>query len=464
MARVHEDLGRAYLDLQDDAAAETHLNICSQLATEHAFADLQFFAHKDRALLFSQRKNWFAAEEALRAASEILPRLSGDYFGWVLAAAQGELLAARGSPAAIATLGRAAEGFSALSLGEQELSARVTLAKALLADGERAAAEQAILRGLGLARRKGWRRWDAKLNELLASLDLIEGATIETARKISTETDRAETDYVLIQRLGGGAFGEVFRAYDPRRGQEVALKRLLLPGFFDARIRAQLIRSARIELDVASRVRHPGIARVLALGTDTRDNAYVVQEFVAGPTLRQAIGQSAGFSISEKLLCLSRVAYALDALHSAGVCHRDLKPDNIILRAEDNTPLLIDFGVAHSMAADTHGEFAGTLDYSSPEQLLGKAVDGRADLYSLGVTAFEWICGLRPWSCRGMSPADAAYALAHHPRVSLREYCPSLDEAADQLLASLLAFKPRHRPANAHQVAQQLERLAAHGG
>src|SRR5262249_3602568 len=182
-----------------------------------------------------------------------------------------------------------------------------------------------------------------------------------------------------------------------------------------------VIQSARVELEVASRVRHPGVARVYALGTEPDGNTYIVQEFVAGPSLRSHMADQQRPAPRGVLVCLAEIAYALEALHSAGVCHRDLKPDNVILR-DGGKPVLIDFGVAHFMAAGQDVMFGGTLEYSAPEQLAGKAIDGRADLYALGVIAFEWLCGLRPLVARGHTPAEVAREIGKRAPPSLLEF------------------------------------------
>src|SRR5204862_466661 len=160
------------------------------------------------------------------------------------------------------------------------------------------------------------------------------------------EAPVAEVDptqrFVRQRPLGSGAFGKVSRAYDLELGVEVAIKRAARGENYDPALRDQLLQAARTEVFAAARLDHPGIARVYGVLPVDGGDTLVIEEFVEGPTLRDAMQK---FDVVRSLSVLSHIAFALAAVHSAGVIHRDLKPDNIILRGGD-APVLIDFGVA----------------------------------------------------------------------------------------------------------------------
>src|SRR5205085_5063663 len=145
------------------------------------------------------------------------------------------------------------------------------------------------------------------------------------------------------------------------------------------------------EVAAASRLDHPGIARVYGVLPIERGDTLVIEEFIDGSTLRDAMQT---FDRARSLNVLAHITFALAAVHGAGVTHRDLKPDNIILRGGD-APVLIDFGVA-LLAGARHHAGVGTPAYMAPEQARGHHVDQRADLYALGVIAHEMLTGERP--------------------------------------------------------------------
>jgi serine/threonine protein kinase len=151
---------------------------------------------------------------------------------------------------------------------------------------------------------------------------------------------------------------------------------------------------------------------------------------------------------------LGRLSHSLQALHAAYVYHRDLKPENVIVRG-DGTPVLVDFGLAHvDIAGVLPSETAGTLEYMAPEQARGETIDGRADLYALGVIAFEWLVGFRPLQLQDRSPEAWPRILEEKVPARVSEFRPDVDAATDDLVASLLAKEPDDRPPDAAAVAE----------
>ncbi|MCE9546421.1 MAG: protein kinase [Planctomycetia bacterium] len=455
-ARMLEDLGRASLGLGELVRAEQEFRSCLTLAERAEFEDLRFFAHKDLVLthvaqgkLAESGAEFERLRQSVRPDAEPFPR-------FVLSAAEGELLAAQHDPRAVEVLEDAADGFQRLQLPDLEIPARLVLARALTAQRMTALAEKSLLRGIRLARADGYMRYLPILNEAMAALELVEGAMDETARAIETGPVASESSYIVRERLGVGAFGEVFRAYDAQRCREVAVKRLKLQRLYDVAARQKILASARAELEAASRVRHPGIVRVLALGTEPDGGEYIVQEFVTGRSLRASMPVSATADPLAVLHGLEQIADALAALHAVGVVHRDLKPENVIVRP-DGSLVLVDFGIAHiaGVKGPLAQEIAGTLDYMAPEQAAGQQLDGRAELYALGVIGFEWLTGTRPLRVRGQTFREVAQDLAARQPPPIFELHPQLDEKIAEFVMSLLAKKPGHRPATAGQAAER---------
>src|ERR1700692_460176 len=208
--------------------------------------------------------------------------------------------------------------------------------------------------------------------------------------------------YRLVARVGAGGMGEVWRAEDTRLGRVVAIK-VLPPSFVaDVEATARLKREAR----TAAQLYHPSIATIHSIEQDG-DHIFIVEEFVEGEPLTKVISRG-GLSESEICRIVRDVADALAEAHAKGIVHRDIKPDNIIVAG--NRVKVLDFGIAKQVGIEgadaantptaafvTHqGMILGTIHYMSPEQALGKAVDGRTDVFSLGVVLYEMATGRRP--------------------------------------------------------------------
>ena len=458
-ARMHEDIGRAHAGREDSAAAERAYRRSIEMADRHGFRDIAFFAWRDLCELLVHRGDLAGADHAYQVAERVAPQGGESYLALILATARGELMLACGDEETAAFLAKTVADLTAAELPDMEIPARLLLARALRANGEDARAERCLMEALTRARKAGYARYLTPLNEALTELGMVEGTLEEESCGIALGSAAAPDAYILRQKLGAGGFGEVFRAYDPERSREVAFKRIFLDRIYDPGQRAFLATSARIELEAASRVRHPGVVRVFALGTEEGGGLYVVQEFVEGSSLRQVMEQEIEPEPGPVLAKLAEIAHALAALHEAGVVHRDLKPENVIVR-RDGTPVLVDFGIAHVAASEGEkGEdlIAGTLEYMAPEQMQGRKVDGRADLYALGVIAFEWLTGMRPLHPRGLTFTEQARQLAHTPPARLADYRPDLARELDHFLDSLLAKKPRRRPESAADVAEMFE-------
>jgi alpha-tubulin suppressor-like RCC1 family protein len=216
--------------------------------------------------------------------------------------------------------------------------------------------------------------------------------------------------YEIVRELGRGGTAVVYLARERATGAEVAIKLIHARYAEDAEAVARFAREARFvaELD------HPNIVRVhevLHLGDG---GIALVMAHVAGRTLKQRIGADGPLSPADADRVVRDVAAALGAAHARGIVHRDVKPENVFID-QDGRALLADFGVARSMSAETqqltmHGVAIGTPTYMAPEQIDGGELDGRGDIYSLGLVAWEMLTGRRPWE------GEALYSVLYHQK------------------------------------------------
>jgi eukaryotic-like serine/threonine-protein kinase len=257
-------------------------------------------------------------------------------------------------------------------------------------------------------------------------------------------------DYRIDSTLGIGGMAAVYQATQPVIGKRVAIKVLHRTKSETALNR--FIKEAR----AVNLIEHPNIVDVFGFGMTDSGRAYLVMELLVGETLAVRIKRGP-ISVAETCETLVEVTHALEAAHEAGVIHRDLKPENIFLakRRDVSTVKLLDFGIAKLLdeqpgvrTDDTRpGILIGTPKYISPEQVRGAQLDGRADIYALGVVAFELLAGRAPFLG---TPAGGAYEL-FEKHAKLKPPKPSafnmqLPEAADALLLAMLAKEPSERP------------------
>ncbi len=232
-------------------------------------------------------------------------------------------------------------------------------------------------------------------------------------------------DYELRELLGRGGFGEVYAAWDAALKREVAIK-TLRPELLS---HPEVVQRFRREAEAAARLRHPNILSVYAVGE--RDGVvFFVMPRVHGESLRACLQRDPQPPLGEVRRILTDVASALQTAHAAGVVHRDVKPDNILLEGDERRVLVTDFGIAKALdirdgTLTGTGVVVGSPDYMSPEQGSGDAVDHRADVYSLGVVAFEMIAGARPFGEGGVLTILMRHATeAPPPLLELRPACP----------------------------------------
>jgi predicted Ser/Thr protein kinase len=248
--------------------------------------------------------------------------------------------------------------------------------------------------------------------------------------------------YVLVDELGRGGMGVVYLAEDQRLGRRVALKALPASVASNAELRQRLRREAR----AAATISHPGVAVVYAL-EEIDDHLFIASEYVRGESLRSAIARGPLPQSRVRAMSLEMTS-ALAAAHAAGVIHRDLKPENVLITSEGRIKI-VDFGIAQIEGPEATrltraGAMLGTPAYMAPEQLLGGHVDGRADIYALGVLLSEMLTGRHPLRA-GNTPAAP------------------LNAGFSAVVARCMEADPSKRFANAGDLMQALEQTTASG-
>ncbi len=269
--------------------------------------------------------------------------------------------------------------------------------------------------------------------------------------------------YRIDRVLGEGGMGAVYRAHDLRLERDVALKVVRTDLLDDPEARKRFRREAQI----VARLQHPSIVSIFDYGTFEEGGAYLVMELVKGEDLRQALTRDRRFTPGRTVRLMLAICSAIEGAHREGILHRDLKPENILLPGGDVEVKILDFGVAKLVASaeasdvtrtgsmlTMEGTVVGTPAYMAPEQLRGQATDGRTDVFSLGVIAYEMVSGELPFG-RG-STADIALRQVGGPP-PLARFGIGVGPAFEQALRSALAVEPAGRPSSPMAFARQLQ-------
>ncbi len=273
--------------------------------------------------------------------------------------------------------------------------------------------------------------------------------------------DRATLGRYGIEReLGRGAMGAVYLGRDPKIGRQVAIKTMALSREFAGDELVEARERFFREAETAGRLQHPDIVTIFDAGED-QELAYIAMEYLKGDDLQGYTQAPKLLPVATVLNVVARVADALAYAHSQGVVHRDIKPANVMLGLPSDVVKVTDFGIAR--VADSSrtrtGMVLGTPSFMSPEQMAGRRVDGRSDLYSLGVMLFQLLTGRLPH--RSDSMATLMHQIANEPAPDVRSLRPDLPEGLARVVALALEKRPEARYPSGQQLAADLRAVAS---
>lgn len=261
--------------------------------------------------------------------------------------------------------------------------------------------------------------------------------------------------YEVIKELGKGAMGLVYLGTDPKIGRQVALKTMALSQEFEGHelvdARNRFFREAR----AAGRLQHPNIVTIFDAG-EADDLAFIAMEYIPGQDLQRHCARGHLLPVPLVLSIVARVARALAYAHNLQVIHRDIKPSNVMYDSVTDTVKVTDFGIARITDGNKTrtGVVMGTPSYMSPEQLTGVPLDGRSDLYSLGIMLFQLLTGMLPF--RADSMAELMSRIAKQPAPDVRQVRPELPQAVADIVARLLRKSPLDRYQGGAELAADL--------
>ncbi|NJD34450.1 MAG: response regulator [Betaproteobacteria bacterium] len=261
--------------------------------------------------------------------------------------------------------------------------------------------------------------------------------------------------YHIERELGRGAMGTVYLGTDPKIGRVVAIKTMSLPVNVSADKLEEIKERFFREAESAGRLTHPNIVAIYDVG-EQHDLAYIAMEFLHGQDLALYARPDHLLPLEKVLSIGERVALALAYAHEHNVVHRDIKPANVVYEADSDSVKVTDFGIASitdSLKTDS-GIVLGTPSYMSPEQVAGSIIDGRSDLYSLGVMIYALVTGRLPF--QGETLAQLMLNIAHEPYPDIRTYNAEFPDCVAALLNTALAKDPAQRYQRGELMAKAL--------
>jgi len=273
----------------------------------------------------------------------------------------------------------------------------------------------------------------------------------------------------IVERIGSGGMGAVYKADQPQMNRHVAIK-ILHSRYLS---RKDLVSRFRREARAMSHLSHPNTARVFMYGQLEDGACYFVMEYLEGRNLAQLVRREGPMDQKRALHVMSQVCGALDEAHRAGIIHRDLKPENVFLTSQggiEDYPKVLDFGLAKvtekqmrpgSMILTREGMVFGTPEFMSPEQARGKTLDPRSDIYSLGVILYELLTGKLPFDAK--QPIEFIQLHVNEAPIPLSERAKEVDllPGLEAAVMKALEKNPDDRYATAAEFAEALEAVAA---
>jgi eukaryotic-like serine/threonine-protein kinase len=275
---------------------------------------------------------------------------------------------------------------------------------------------------------------------------------------VETAANKKFGRYEIVAELGRGAMGIVYKAHDPQIGRLVALKTILLQGE-DPEKEGQFRKRFLCEAQAVGRLQHPGLVAIYDAGeAEQTQDPYIVLEFVSGESLNKVLSREKKLSLTRALQLGEEIAEALDYAHEQGVVHRDIKPANILINEEGRVKIA-DFGIAQLNIASFSlpGHVMGTPAYMAPEQLSGQGVDGRSDIFSLGVLMYAMVTGHSAF--HGNSATTICFKVVNRDPVPASTFDLRLPRGLDAIIARAMAKDPANRYQRAGELAEELRSL-----
>lgn len=265
--------------------------------------------------------------------------------------------------------------------------------------------------------------------------------------------------YEISGELGRGAMGVVYKGEDPKIHRTVAIKTLRLSEFEEdvaGEIKERFFREA----ESAGLLTHPNIVTIFDCGEE-HDLAYIAMEYLDGEDLEKFTRKGSLLPLRDTLFLVAHVADALDYAHSKSIVHRDIKPANIMRLKENKDIKVTDFGIARitTSSKTKTGLILGTPSYMSPEQVAAKKVDGRSDIFSLGVVLFEMLTGQKPFEADDLT--SLMYKIAREKHSSPRSLNPKIPQVVEKIIDKAMEKDPEKRYQKAGQMAEHLRKVIA---
>ena len=267
--------------------------------------------------------------------------------------------------------------------------------------------------------------------------------------------------YEVLEEVGRGSMGVVYKARDPRIGRIVALKTIAFSFPLGPGEEEEFLKRFFHEAQIAGRLNHPNIVTIYDVGEKCKeDDAYIAMEFVTGTNLHDLLAGGGRLPLMQVADVMGQLASALDYAHQSGVVHRDIKPANILL-TESGQVKILDFGIARleTGGLTRPGRFFGTPNYMSPEQVTGVEVDGRADQFSLSVILYQLLTGERPFV--GESVTAITYQVVNVDPPPPSKLNPSLRPSFDRIVRKALSKGTTDRYGRCQDLAEDLKAAVA---
>ena len=269
----------------------------------------------------------------------------------------------------------------------------------------------------------------------MTTASILNATPLEEIRKIGR--------YDILEIIGKGSMGLVYKALDPKINRLLAIKTIRFSDEFDEDVIQEIKERFFREAEIAGQLSHPSIVTIHDLGED-QDLTYMAMEYLEGEDLEKFVSKKNLLPLRKVLHIVASVAEALDFAHNADVIHRDIKPANIRLLKSGGVKVT-DFGIARAISSSRTrtGVILGTPNYMSPEQIMGQKIDPRSDIFSLGVLLYQLLTGELPF--QGDNLSSLLYQITQVKQPPLRTFSPKIPLACEQIVDKALAKNANDR-------------------